>query len=98
MGLSGEEKYGIINNLKRLDVFVPNNVIPYLSDEQLLEYKIKYWAIKEIYISPHKALLKQIDKDKFMFRFLKTKKYKDYTDLQDFTAYFIKCLQNQIEL
>jgi len=62
IGLDGDEKHGIVGILKRLDVFVPNEIIKYLSDEQLLEYKIKYWAVKEIYISPHKALLKEIDK------------------------------------
>ena len=97
IGLTGDEKCGIVNILKRLDLYVPNEIMKYLNDDQILEYKIKYWAVKEIYISPHKALLNEIDKDKFLFRFLKARKYKDISDLEDFTAYFIKCLQNQLE-
>lgn len=93
-----DEKNGIINYLKRLDIFVSNTeILNYMNEEQILDYKIKYWVVKEIYTSPHKALLSKIDKNKFTFRFLKTKKYKDYSDLEDFTAYFIKCLQNELE-
>lgn len=98
MRLCKRDRPGIVNWLKRLDVYVSNtDILQYMSDEQILDCKIKYWVVKEMYSSPHTAILSKINKDKFNFRFLKTKKYKDFSDLEDFTAYFIKCLQNELE-
>ena len=93
-----KDRSGIINYLKRLDILVYNTeIFEFMNEEQILDCKIKYYVIKEIYNSPHKSLLNKISKDKFAFRFLKAKKYKDYTDLEEFTAYMIKCLQNELE-
>lgn len=80
-------------------MFVENtDILQYTPENQILDWKIMYWVVKEIYCSPHTCLLSKISKDKFRFRFLKAKKYKDYSDLEDFTAYFIKCLQNELEV
>lgn len=68
-----------------------------MSQEQILNLKIKYWVIKELYLSPHMRLLNKLTKEKFDFRFLKARKYKELTNLEEFTAYFIKCLQNELE-
>lgn len=96
--INSSNKNGIINILKRLDIYITNTeILNYMSREQILNYKIQYWVIKEIYNSPHVALLNKITKDKFKFRFLKAKKYIDVNDLEDFTAYFIRCLQNELE-
>lgn len=96
--ISEKEKQGIINCLKRLDVFVKDtDMLIYMSDEQILDLKIMYWVIKEIYLSPHSCLISRMNKTKFKFRFLKAKKYKSYSKIEEFTAYFIKCLQNELE-
>ena len=97
--ISAKEKQGIVNHLKRLDIFVGNtDILKYAPETQIIDWKIMYWVVKEIYLSPHSCLLSKISKEKFNFRFMKTKKYKDYSDLEDFTAYFIKCLQNELEV
>lgn len=97
--ISSKEKQGIVNCLRRLDMFVDNtDILQYTPEAKVLDWKITYWVVKEIYLSPHASLLSKISKDKFNFRFLKAKKYKDYSNLEDFTAYFIKCLQNDLEV
>lgn len=92
------DKPGLIHILEKLEIYINNiEVLEYMSPEQQLDLKMQYWVIKEIYNSPHKALLSKLNRNNFLFRFLKVKRYKDYTDLEDFTAYFIKCLQNYLE-
>lgn len=98
MKICKKDRPGILNWIKRLGVFISDtDIFQYMSEDRILDFKIQYWVIKEIYNSPHKALLSKITKNKFEFRFLKAKKYKDFTNLDDFTAYFIKCLQNELE-
>ena len=95
------DKEIIVRNLKRLDLYF-NAVPQYLTPERFLEVKIQYWAIMELYLSPYKIYLDKIKRDDFLFRFLKTKQYVDYStgtdeDLKHFMGYFIKSLQDELK-
>ena len=56
----------------------------------------------ELYLSPYKIYLDKIKRDDFLFRFLKTKQYVDYStgtdeDLKHFVGYFIKSLMEELK-
>lgn len=92
-----ENRIGIRNILHRLNLYVGNeNVLNLMTEEKVLDLKIMYWAIKELYESPHKALLHKINEDNFKLRFLKAKKYMDYSNIENFIKYFMTCLQNEL--
>ena len=85
--------------LKRLDLFIenPEVVLKYFSEEQKIEYKIIYFAIKEIYFSPTKIFLADLTREQLELRFLKTKKYmKNSKSIQEFINYFIYCLNEEM--
>ena len=97
MRMHKENKTGLINVLKRLDLFVENvNVLEFVSEEKQLDFKVQYWVVKELYESPYKCLLNKLTGDEVKLRFLKTKEYKDYSDITAFVAYFKKCLENEL--
>ena len=72
-----------------------------MSEEKINDLKVQYWAITEIYLSPYKIYLNNIKNKKFLFRFLKAKKYVDYMEseqeLNHFMRYFIKILQDELD-
>lgn len=91
----------IINILKKLEIFIDNpGILKYFSESQMLEYKLQYWAIKEIYFSPHRVFLNELTEKQFIYRFHKAKKYMDYTQcsIYEFIAYFIHCVQEEMEI
>lgn len=101
-GISAEQKIGIMHLLEKLEIYIPNmQTFKYLTDEKLLEIKVQYWTIKEIYLSEYKIFLNKLTRDDFMFRYLKTKKYmeaatKSY-DIEEFVSYFITCLHDEMK-
>ena len=67
---------------------------------KLIETKIFYWAIKELYFSSYRALLNKLTYNNLCLRFLKSKEYvasENGIDLERVIAYFIKCLQTELK-
>lgn len=68
--------------------------------DRVLDEKIMIWAIKEIYLSPHKAFLNKLKRENFIHKYLKTKKYItekiDYR-LEEIINYFVVCLHDELE-
>ena len=93
--ITSEDKKAIINILIRLGIYIRNNeVLEYMSKQQILEMQVQYWAIKELYYSPYKIFLNNLTNERLTFRFLKTKKYVDMNEnMNKFLNYFIKSLQ-----
>lgn len=95
--LKDSDRESIIAVLERLELYP---VSEYMSEEKINDLKVQYWAITEIYLSPYKIYLNNIKNKKFLFRFLKAKKYVDYMEseqeLNHFMRYFIKSLQREL--
>lgn len=96
--LKDSDRESIIAVLERLELYP---VSEYMSEEKINDLKVQYWAITEIYLSPYKIYLNNIKNKKFLFRFLKAKKYVDYMEseqeLNHFMRYFIKILQDELD-
>lgn len=91
------DKKAIITILKKLELYIDDPVIlEYMSEEQLLELKIQYWVIKELYYSPYKICLNNLNRQRFMFRFLKARKYVKLQDTYKFLNYCIKSFQEDL--
>lgn len=91
------DKKSIIAILKKLQLYIDNpEILNYMTEEQLLELKIQYWVIKELYFSPYKICLNGLTRERFMFRFLKTKKYVEIQDTYKFLNYCIKSMQEDL--
>lgn len=96
-----KDRKSIINILQKLGVFIDNpDILKYFSENQILEYKLQYWTIKELYFSPHRVFLNELTEKQFIYRFHKAKKYMDYTQgsIYEFIAYFIHCIQEELEI
>lgn len=96
--ISLADKQNIQTILKRLDLYIENySCIP---DEKLTELKIQYWTIAQLYCSPYRIYIDNLNIKNFNFRFLKTKEYCSYQDekeLVEFIGYFIKSLREEIK-
>ena len=71
-----------------------------MPQERVLDEKIMFWALKEIYLSPHRVYLNKITREKFTLKYYKTKKYiteKPYYRLEEIINYFIVCLHEEME-
>lgn len=71
-----------------------------MPEDRVLDEKIMFWAVKELYLSPHKSYLNELKRDKFVLRYLKTKKYimeKPNYRLEEVINYFIVCLHEELE-
>ena len=98
LNLNAEDKKAIITILKKLDLYIQNiQILEYMQNEQILELKIQYWVIKELYLSPYKIYLKDLTRERFLFRFLKSKKYVPVSDIYRFLNYFIKSMQEDLK-
>ena len=85
----------IKNQLKRLDIYIGDDLARYIRESvSLLEYEIKYWILKELYLSEYKGKLNNITKDKFIEIFENCKKYKEIQDTEEFLKYAIKSYRN----
>lgn len=91
------DKKAIVAILKKLELYIDDPaILEYMSEEQLLELKIQYWVIKELYYSPYKICLNQLTRQRFMFRFLKSRKYVELQDTYKFLNYCIKSFQEDL--
>lgn len=101
IGLKEKDREPLITLLKRLDMYCSNiEIYDLMSPERVLDEKIMVWALKEIYLSPHKIYLNSLKRDKFALKYYKTKKYitekPDYR-LEEIINYFIVCLHDEME-
>lgn len=100
-GLSFDEREIFRRLLHRLELDVKVEHFKYLTDEKILEYKVMYWALKELMTSAYKIYEYDLDRKTFLLKFLLTKHYKILEDneesIKDFISYFIKCLQNELK-
>lgn len=82
--------------LKKLELYPDNpKIFERIGEASLLDVKIKYWVIKELYFSPYKVYLNKLKADDFNLRFLKAKKYVEAKDTMHFINYFMKSLQEE---
>ena len=95
--ISEYDKCAIINIMRKLEIFFPDPLgmesWQYMDKQKLQDIKFQYWCIKEIYFSPYRAFLYTLTRDRFIFRFLKAKKYCSLDNPYEFMNYFIKCVQ-----
>ena len=91
------DKKAIVAILKKLELYIDEpTILEYMTEEQLLELKIQYWVIKELYFSPYKICLNYLTRQRFMFRFLKSRKYVQIQDTYKFLNYCIKSFQEDL--
>jgi len=101
IGLTQNDKSNLILIYSKLEMYVNDskiyNIMP---AERVLDEKIMFWAIKEIYLSPHKIYLNTLTRDKFILKYYKTKKYiteKENYKIKEIIDYFIVCLHDEME-
>ena len=97
--LKESEKAGIIQLLKQVEIYVENQqILDYMTDEQILDLKIQYWSIKELYKGPYKVFLNNLTREQFLFKYLQAKKYinQDEEFKEDIVKYFIRILQTDL--
>lgn len=96
-----QDKAIIVLNLKKLGLFVENQeVLELYPEDKLLELKIFCWIIKELYFSPYKIYLKDLNYNTLCLKFLKAKQYTSTDegyDIERVIAYTIKCLREEFE-
>lgn len=101
IGLTQNDKSNLILIYSKLELYVNNSkAYELMSAERVLDEKIMLWAIKEIYLSPHKIYLNTLTRDKFILKYYKTKKYiteKENYKIKEIIDYFMVCLHDEIE-
>lgn len=102
--LTERDRNSIIATLERLKLYVGDLNLELFDKEQQKEYVIKYWCIKELYLSSFKVYLNDIDEQFLKNKYLKTlemlniEKIDVETDLDDIVSYFIKTLKREYEI
>ena len=75
------------------------NTFKLISEDKILDLKIQTWCVKELYLSPHRVLLNNLSREKFMIKFQKAEKYiKKQNNLREFINYFIVCVRSGLEV
>ena len=101
IGLTQNDKSNLILIYSKLELYVNNSkAYELISAERVLDEKIMLWAIKEIYLSPHKIYLNTLTRDKFILKYYKTKKYiteKENYKIKEIIDYFMVCLHDEME-
>lgn len=101
IGLTQNDKSNLILIYSKLELYVNNSkAYELMSAERVLDEKIMFWAIKEIYLSPHKIYLNTLTRDKFILKYYKTKKYiteKENYKIKEIIDYFMVCLHDEME-
>lgn len=101
IGLTQNDKSNLILIYSKLELYVNNSkAYELMSAEKVLDEKIMLWAIKEIYLSPHKIYLNTLTRDKFILKYYKTKKYiteKENYKIKEIIDYFMVCLHDEME-
>lgn len=86
--------------MKRLGIYISSTeTLKYINAEALLDIKIQYWVIKEIFLSPYAVYLNKLSPEKFLNKYLLAKEYVNPTEetLEDFVNYLIKILRNELD-
>lgn len=94
------ERDNIVRILTRLEQYTTS--VTYIPEDKIIDLKLQYWAITELYLSPYKLYMDKLNVKNFVFRFLKAKEYINYEsgeeeDLKNFMKYFIKCLREEMK-
>lgn len=101
IGLTQNDKSNLILIYSKLELYVNNSkAYELMSAKRVLDEKIMLWAIKEIYLSPHKIYLNTLTRDKFILKYYKTKKYiteKENYKIKEIIDYFMVCLHDEME-
>lgn len=101
IGLKEKDREPLKILLKRLEMYCGNiEVYNFMPEERVLDEKIMFWGLKEIYLSPHRIYLKDLKRDQFALKYYKTKKYimaKPNYRLEEVINYFIVCLHEEME-
>ena len=102
IGLKEKDRSCLVRIFKQLDIYISNeNTCGLMSEQYVQDLKIMMWSIKEIYQSPYKILLNDLNNKQLVHKFLKTKKYivekKQNYRLEEVISYFIVCLQDEFE-
>lgn len=101
IGLTQNDKSNLILIYSKLELYVNNSkAYELMPAERVLDEKIMFWAIKEIYLSPHKIYLNTLARDKFILKYYKTKKYiteKENYKIKEIIDYFMVCLHDEME-
>ena len=101
IGLTQNDKSNLILIYSKLELYVNNSkAYELMSAERVLDEKIMLWAIKEIYLSPHKIYLNTLTCDKFILIYYNTKKYlseKEIYKIIEIIDYFMVCLHDEME-
>ena len=99
--LTERDRNSIIATLERLKLYTGDLSF---DEEEKKEFVIKYWCIKELYLSSFKVYLNDIDEQFFKNKYLKTQEMLNIetidieTDLDDIVSYFIKTLKREYEV
>ena len=103
MKISSEDRKCLIIVLKLLDIYVGKDdeaVLKYMDEKRIMDLKIQYWCIKELYNSPYKVLLSKLTKEQFALKYEKTKKYltrDNKININELIKYFVTCLQEVLQ-
>lgn len=95
--LQEADKNNITDIIEKMELTVKPEYLESIPLQILNKTKIKYWVIKELYMSSYKVYLNKITKEMLENKFLKTEKYIDARKIDDFISYYIKSLQNELE-
>lgn len=97
-GLSQTDRVSIETVLKKLELYTENDL--YIPDEMKFDLQLKYYAITQIYLSPYKVHLMDLNEKTFTRVFLAAKKYCSIDNedkIEDFMNYFIVCLREEMK-
>lgn len=96
--ISQIEKQANINILKKLEIFIDDpKTDDVITKDERRKLIYQYWAIKEINDSGDKVFIKNLTREIFLNKFLKTCEYVNLNNETDFLNYFIKALKNKME-
>lgn len=98
--LNAKEKIAIIMNLKRLDLYIDNpEILNLFTEQSLLQTKIFYWIIKELYFRPAGIYLKDLSNKLLAYKYLKAKQYTNAAenfDIEAIISYTITSVENEL--
>lgn len=97
-----KDRIPFITILEKIEMYQPyrNITEKYYSQELKRDEKIQLWCLKEIYLSSYKVYLNKLNRDKFIEKYLKAKKYisnKTSNYEKSIISYFIACLQDYFD-
>lgn len=98
--INAKDKITIVMNLKRLDLYVDNlEIISLFTEQVLLQTKMFYWIVKELYFRPCGMYLKNLSNSMLAYKYLKAKQYTNAAenfDIEKIIGYTIRCIENEL--